>query len=61
VLHLPFHELPVEDPGTPDQRSAFRYLFWLARQQTSTLLLNALFGIGWMVSQALLWAAVERP
>jgi ABC-type multidrug transport system fused ATPase/permease subunit len=35
-----------------------RYLFWLARQQKSTLILNALFGIGWMVSQALLWAAV---
>lgn len=58
MLHLPFHELPVEDPGTPDQRSAMRFLFWLARQQKSTLLLNALFGIGWMVSQALLWAAV---
>jgi ABC-type multidrug transport system fused ATPase/permease subunit len=58
VLHLPYHELPVEEPGTPDQRSPMRYLVWLARQQKWALTLNALFGIGWMVSQALLWAAV---
>jgi ABC-type multidrug transport system fused ATPase/permease subunit len=58
VLHLPYRELPVADPGTPDQRSPMRFLFWLARQQKTTLALNALFGIGWMVSQALLWAAV---
>jgi ABC-type multidrug transport system fused ATPase/permease subunit len=58
VLHLPYHELPVEEPGTPDQRSPMRYLAWLARQQKGALTLNALFGIGWMVSQALLWAAV---
>ena len=31
---------------------------WLAGFQKSLLVLNALFGIGWMVSQALLWAAV---
>src|ERR1017187_64417 len=35
-----------------------RYLVWLARQQKWALTLNALFGVGWMVSQALLWAAV---
>jgi hypothetical protein len=58
VLHLPYHELPVEDPGTPDQRSPMRYLAWLALQQKGALTLNALFGIGWMVAQALLWAAV---
>lgn len=58
MLHLPYHELPVEEPGTPDQRSPMRYLAWLARQQKGALTLNALFGIGWMVSQALLWAAV---
>ena len=58
MLHLPYRELPVADPGTPDQRSPMRFLLWLARQQKTTLALNALFGIGWMVSQALLWAAV---
>jgi hypothetical protein len=26
LLHLPFHELPVEDPGTSDQRSPLRFL-----------------------------------
>lgn len=56
--HLPYRELPVSDPGTPDTRSPLRYLMWLARQQKGLLTLNALFGIGWMVSQALLWAAV---
>jgi ABC-type multidrug transport system fused ATPase/permease subunit len=35
-----------------------RYLAWLAGKQKGLLTLNALFGIGWMVSQALLWAAV---
>src|SRR5579872_223517 len=58
VLHLPYRELPVDDPGTPDRRSALRYLMWLARHQKGLLALNALFGILWMVSQALLWAAV---
>jgi len=31
---------------------------WLAGHQKGLLFFNALFGIGWMVSQALLWAAV---
>jgi ABC-type multidrug transport system fused ATPase/permease subunit len=35
-----------------------RYLMWLARHQRWLLTLNAFFGIGWMVSQALVWAAV---
>ncbi|MGA2432549.1 MAG: ABC transporter ATP-binding protein [Acidimicrobiales bacterium] len=58
MLHLPYRELPVEEPGTPDTRSPLRYLMWLASYQRVLLFLNALFGIGWMVSQALLWAAV---
>jgi len=58
VLHLPYRELPDRDAGTPDTRSPLRYLLWIARQQRWLLTLNALFGIGWMVSQALLWAAV---
>ena len=58
MLHLPYRELPVADTATPDTRSALRYLIWIARQQKWLLTLNALFGIGWMVSQALLWAAV---
>ncbi|MGH3733349.1 MAG: ABC transporter ATP-binding protein [Acidimicrobiales bacterium] len=58
MLHLPYRELPVDDPGTPDTSSPLRYLGWLARHQRWLLSLNALFGIGWMVSQALLWFAV---
>lgn len=58
MLHLPYRELPMADPGTPDRRSAFRYLLWLGRQQLGLLAANAVFGIGWMLSQALLWAAV---
>ncbi len=58
MLHLPYRELPLSECDTPDTRSALRYLIWIARQQKWLLTLNALFGIGWMVSQALLWAAV---
>jgi len=58
VLHLPYRELPVDDPGAPDTGSPLRYLGWLARHQKWLLSLNALFGIGWMVAQALVWAAV---
>ncbi len=56
--HLPYRELPVAEPGVPDRRSALRYLLWLARHQRVLLTANALFGVGWMLAQALLWAAV---
>jgi hypothetical protein len=58
VLHLPYRELPVDDPGAPDTGSPFRYLGWLARHQKWSLSLNAIFGIIWMVAQALVWAGV---
>ncbi|MGC1238650.1 MAG: ABC transporter ATP-binding protein [Acidimicrobiales bacterium] len=58
MLHLPYRELPVADPGTPNTSSPIRYLGWLAHHQRWLLTLNALFGIGWMVSQALVWFAV---
>jgi len=58
VLHLPYRELPVDDPGAPDTGSPFRYLGWLARHQRWSLSLNAIFGIIWMVAQALVWAGV---
>ena len=58
MLHLPYRELPTADPGTPDTRSPLRYLIWIAAQQKILLTFNAIFGIGWMVSQALIWAAV---
>ncbi len=58
--HLPYRELPDEDPGRPPTRSPASYLAWLARQQRGPLALNAIFGIGWMVAQALVWAAVGK-
>ena len=58
MLHLPYRELPGADPGVPDTRSPLRFLIWIARYQKTTLFLNALFAIGWMVSQALVWTAV---
>ena len=58
MLHLPYRELPVEDPGTPDSRSAWRFMLWLARQQTGTIAGATLCATAWMLSQALLWAAV---
>lgn len=58
MLHLPYRELPVAEPGTPPSGPPGRYLAWLAGHQRWLLSLNALFGIGWMVAQALVWAAV---
>lgn len=58
--HLPYRELPDGDPGRPPTDSPARYLGWLARRQRGSLALNAVFGIGWMVAQALVWAAVGR-
>lgn len=50
--------LPYADPGTPDLRSPARFLLWLARRQWTTLLGGMLFGVLWMVSQALVPAAI---
>jgi ABC-type multidrug transport system fused ATPase/permease subunit len=52
--------LPVGDPGTPDDRSATRYLLWLARTQAATLTGGILFGIVWMAAPALAPATVGR-
>jgi ABC-type multidrug transport system fused ATPase/permease subunit len=51
-------ELPVPDPGTPSHRSAFGYLWWLARTQQRTVLLGMAMGVIWMVSQALMPAVI---
>jgi ABC-type multidrug transport system fused ATPase/permease subunit len=52
--------LPVGDPGTPDDRSATRYLLWLARTQAATLTGGILFGIVWMAAPALAPATIGR-
>ncbi len=56
--HLPYRELPVAEPGTPDARSAWRFLVWIARQQRGTIAAATACATAWMLSQALLWAAV---
>ncbi|MGE5285691.1 MAG: ABC transporter transmembrane domain-containing protein [Micromonosporaceae bacterium] len=51
-------DLPVPDPGDPDQRSAGRYLWWVARSQSRGMLAGALTGVVWMVAQALMPAVL---
>ncbi|MEV0127478.1 ABC transporter ATP-binding protein [Dactylosporangium sp. NPDC050688] len=50
--------LPLPEPGEPDSRSAARYLLWILRNQLPTILAGIALGIVWMVSQALVPAAV---
>jgi ABC-type multidrug transport system fused ATPase/permease subunit len=52
--------LPVADPGAPDTRSPVRLLLWVARFQVRTLAAGVLFGVGWMVAQALMPFAIGR-
>lgn len=53
-------DLPVPDPGTPDHSSAAAYLWWIARHQRRTIGLGIAMGVIWMVSQALMPAAIGR-
>lgn len=46
--------LPIADPGTPDSRSATRYLWWLTRNQARTIGYGMFFGITWMMTGALI-------
>ncbi len=52
--------LPYPDPGVPDLRTPLRFLRWVARGQWRTLMWGVLFGVIWMVSQALFPAAVGQ-
>jgi len=47
-------ELPLADPGRPDTRSPTRLLVWVGRHQLGTLAAGVLFGILWMLAQALM-------
>ena len=53
-------QLPLADPGTPDHRSAARYLLWVARGQKATLAGGMTFGILWMGSQAFVPAVLGK-
>ncbi len=52
--------LPVSDPGEPDIRSPTRLLVWVGRHQVGTLVLGIVFGVVWMVAQALMPFAIGR-
>lgn len=52
--------LPVAEPGTPNTRSATRFLLWLASLQVPTITLGMIFGIIWMLSGALTPAVLGR-
>lgn len=52
--------LPPADPGTPVLTSPTAYLAWVGRGQWRTLVVAMVFGIVWMVSQALFPAAMSR-
>jgi ABC-type multidrug transport system fused ATPase/permease subunit len=52
--------LPVVDPGEPDTRSRVRLLLWVGRHQVGTLMAGVLFGVLWMVAQALMPFAIGR-
>jgi ABC-type multidrug transport system fused ATPase/permease subunit len=53
-------QLPLADPGTPDHRSAARYLLWVARGQKATLLGGMTFGMLWMGAQAFVPAILGK-
>ncbi len=53
-------QLPLVDPGKPDTRSPARLLLWVGRHQLGTLAVGVLFGIVWMVAQALMPFALGR-
>ena len=52
--------LPYEHPGTPDLRSPLSFLGWVGRGQWRTLAVATVFGVVWMVTQALFPAAMSR-
>lgn len=52
--------LPYDDPGTPDLTSPTAFLGWVGRGQWRTLALGVVFGIVWMVAQALIPATISQ-
>ncbi len=52
--------LPFDDPGTPDTRSPLRLLVWVGLRQSRPLVAGVLFGVVWMVAQAMMPFAIGR-
>jgi ABC-type multidrug transport system fused ATPase/permease subunit len=53
-------EIPFPDAGRPDTRSTLRFMLWVGREQWRTQVLGMVTGMVWMVSIALIPAAVGR-
>ncbi|QGN59251.1 ABC transporter ATP-binding protein [Nostocoides sp. HKS02] len=53
-------QIPFPDPGRPDTRSTVRFLLWVGRQQWRTQILGMVSGMVWMLSIALIPAALGR-
>jgi ABC-type multidrug transport system fused ATPase/permease subunit len=53
-------DLPPADSGSPDHRSATRYLTWLARRTWASVSAAVLFAVLWMVCQAVVPAVVGK-
>ncbi|MFI5492624.1 ABC transporter ATP-binding protein [Actinoplanes sp. NPDC051859] len=53
-------DLPPADPGSPDYRSATRYLGWLARRAWVSVSAAIFFAVVWMVCQAFIPAVLGR-
>jgi len=47
-------QVPYADPGVPDARGPWRYLWWLVKRQRGRVLLGATLGTTWMVLLMLL-------
>jgi ABC-type multidrug transport system fused ATPase/permease subunit len=52
--------LPPAEPGSPDLRSAGRFVLWVARGQRRRIAIGAVWGTAWMVAQALVPYALGR-
>ncbi|GII53029.1 multidrug ABC transporter permease [Planotetraspora thailandica] len=52
--------MPVADPGTPDARGPFRYLWWTARVQGRMMLIGIGLAIVWWLGQAFVPAALGK-
>jgi len=60
VRSIDVRHLPFDDPGRPDLRSPARFLLWTGRQQLPTLCVGVVYGVTWMVAQALMPFAIGR-
>lgn len=52
--------IPFADPGAPDTRGPLWFLLWVGRQQWRTQVAVLVMGVAWMVTIALVPAAVGR-